>query len=96
MEQHTFNRKEAALFLGVSGDTIDDLTRRGELKRLTAFGGVRYGLNNLLKVSGCYEGKTVREKELERIIKDKDEHIERLIRLMLENGIMPGYAKENA
>ncbi len=88
MDTLTYNRKETAQLIGVSEFSVDDLDRRGELKRLTAFNAPRYGLNNILRITGNDGGKTVREKELERVIKQKDERIEELTRIIIDSRII--------
>lgn len=85
----TLNRKQTAEFLNVSPGTVDDLERKGYLHRLKEFDGVRYGLPEVERiVNGGKTIKTVRERELEKELKAKDERIEELTRYILDNSII--------
>ena len=96
MEPLTYNRKDTAAVLGISTLTVDDLERRGKLHRLPAFAVVRYSLKEIEQIAGAQGGKTLREKELERQLAEKDERIEQLTRYIIENGIIANYAGRNA
>lgn len=81
----TYNRIQTAKLLNISTATVDDLDRKGHLHRLKSFDGVRYGLPEIERI--ITDGKvikTVREKELEKEVKSRDERIEELTRLIID------------
>lgn len=82
----TFNKKETAELLNVSGGTIDALEKNKSLTRLKAFPGVRFSIQQIEKIAEL-DKKTTREKMLEEEIQKRDEVIDNLHQLLINNFI---------